>query len=58
METKTTVILPQAKECLESPEASQGTEGVSAGAIRRVALMTPGFQTSGLQRVITDLCCG
>lgn len=36
VETKTEsgVVLPQAKECLEPPEAGRGTEGFCPGAFR------------------------
>lgn len=41
MEANTGVIKPQAKECLERPEAEQDKEVFSARAFRSVALQTP-----------------
>jgi hypothetical protein len=50
METKTVVMLPQSREHLELPEAGPGKEEFFARAFRSLALVTPAFQTSILQK--------
>lgn len=60
VETKTEsgVVLPQAKECLEPPEAGRGTEGFCPGAFRgNVALQTPWLQPSDYRAVRVNFCC-
>lgn len=50
IEAEVGVMQPQAKECLEPPEAGRDKDRSSPRAFgRSVALPTPAFQTSGLQ---------